>query len=241
MEFNCKRVVIEGCTSFGIQGQNLRETIEEFVKNPKEDGKPLETWKIRGSVENLKDGRVELIYTGEDTESFHTRLEEDLKMKGYKFKKEFQPAPHYLPEIERLSDFTIKRADDLSEMVLALRGAGYRFVESTKTLQKIYKSDIERDNKIMAGKLHALSYELTYIETQIDESNKNIIPLGAIDANISSPAIAEIEFVHKLMSVSIDLREFRMGNKDPAHLKRSLSALRNIIEKRLQDESVTSK
>ena len=104
-DFNCKRIIIEGYTSFDIQGKNLREAIEEFVKNPK-NGKFLD---IHGSVENLKDGRVELIYTGKDTESFHTQLEEDLKMKGYKFKKEFQPAPRYLPEIERLSDFTIKR------------------------------------------------------------------------------------------------------------------------------------
>ncbi len=90
-------------------------------------------------------------------------------MKGYKFKKDFQPAPHYLPEIERLTDFTIKRADDISEMVLALRGAGYRFVESTKTLEKIYQSNLDRDNKIREGKLRALHYELTYIEKQMDE------------------------------------------------------------------------
>jgi acylphosphatase len=236
LESNCTRIIIEGYTSFDIQGKNLRETIEEFVKKPKEDGKPPD---IRGSVENLKDGRVEVIYIGEDTESFGAQLEEHLKKAGYKFKN-FQPNPHYHPEIERLTDFIIKRADDLSEMVLALRGAGYRFVESTKTLEKMYQSDIERDKKIMAGKLLALQYELTYIEKQIDESNKNIFPPGAINANISSPAIPEMEFVHKLMSVSIDFQEFRMGNKDPSHLKRSLAALRNIIDD-YKNESVTSK
>jgi acylphosphatase len=237
VDFNCKRIIIEGYTSFDIQGKNLRETIEEFVKKPK-NGKFLD---IQGSVENLKDGRVELIYRGKGAESFHTQLEEDLKMKGYKFKQEFQPAPHYLPEIERLSDFTIKRADDISEMVLALRGAGYRFVESTKTLEKIYQSNLDRDNKIMEGKLRALHYELTYIEKQMDESSiRRFFLPGAIDANIRSPAIPEIEFVHKLMSAYIDLQEFRLENKDPSHLKRSLVALRNIIEKKLS-ESVTSK
>jgi acylphosphatase len=60
-------------TLLDIQGKNLRETIEEFVKKPKEDGKAPD---IRGSVENLKDGRVEVIYIGEDTESFGAQLEE---------------------------------------------------------------------------------------------------------------------------------------------------------------------
>jgi len=71
LESNCTRIIIEGYTSFDIQGKNLRETIEEFVKKLKEDGKPLD---IRVSVENLKDGRVEVIYIGEDTESFAAQL-----------------------------------------------------------------------------------------------------------------------------------------------------------------------
>jgi hypothetical protein len=41
LESNCKRIVIEGHTSFGIQGVNLREEIERFVKEPKE-GKALD-------------------------------------------------------------------------------------------------------------------------------------------------------------------------------------------------------
>jgi acylphosphatase len=56
LESNCKRIVIEGHTSFGIQGVN-REEIERFVKEPKE-GKALD---IIGKVRNLKDGTVEVI------------------------------------------------------------------------------------------------------------------------------------------------------------------------------------
>jgi hypothetical protein len=37
LKSNCKRIVIEGYTSFGIQGVNLREEIERFVKEYKDE------------------------------------------------------------------------------------------------------------------------------------------------------------------------------------------------------------
>jgi acylphosphatase len=233
LEFNWKRITIEGYTSFDIQGINLREKIEGFVKA---EGKSLD---IFGNVHNLKDGRVQVICTGKDTKLLHDQLEKWKEEKKYNFKK-IEIIEFYDPKAESFTDFTVERADDLSEMVLALRGAGCRFVQSTETLEKINQNILDRDSKLMKGKLLTLHYELTNIISEFDEPNpnRNKIYLEAMKTNVSSPVIPEENFAHLLMQVFIELQEFQIaGITDRIdHLKVSLNSLRKMVDDELADK-----
>jgi acylphosphatase len=132
LKSNCKRIILECYTSFSVQGVNLREEVEKFVREPRE-GKVLE---IKGRVRNLKDGKVEIIYKGNDIAFLYNQISEWKKDQKFGI-KDIKRNDHFDPDAEGFNDFTIERLDDLSEMVLALRGAGYRFIESTKTLERI--------------------------------------------------------------------------------------------------------
>ena len=225
MEANCKMIIIQGLTSFGIQGVNLRETIEKLVNEP-EVGDPLE---INGWVENLKNGNVKVIYRGKDEELFYNQLKA-LKKK-YKC-KDFYPFEHNDPEILDLEDFVVKRADDLSEMVWALRGAGYRFAQSTKTLEEIHESILKRDKDIVKGKLLMLHQELANIIVEFG-SDKDKIYLEAMKSNFSFLVIPEVGFSEQLMTVFIELQEFlRTGSfvdTEGEHLKNNLNKLKTMV------------
>ncbi len=141
----CKRVVIEGHMSNSIQGINLREEVENFVRGTINADKVV----VKGKISNLKNGQVEIIFCGSDSEL--DRIKELLEKltKTYKDKKEIKRIKHintydYEVDDKLFSDFTTERSDDLSEMVWALRGAGIRFVESTEMLAKIYNKIQER-------------------------------------------------------------------------------------------------
>jgi acylphosphatase len=240
LDSNCKRIIIEGYTSFDIQGVNLRETIESFVKTPDDDGKSLD---IHGSVENLKDGRVEVIYTGKDAESFYTKLKQHLEEKKFKT-KEFQQSEHYHAEAETFTNFTIKRADDISEMVLALRGAGYRFVESTRTLEKIYRHQVDTDNKLIENKLVTLHYELlsTIDEFASDNPSKDKFSTEVIKSHIASPVLSKGEFVNQLIVVFNKLQQFSSGpgvlDKWMDGLRKDLDKLREMIDEELDKRGI---
>ena len=233
LESNCIRINIEGYTSFGIQGINLREDIERFVKEPKE-GNFLD---ILGNVRNLKDGSVEVICVGKDTNLLRNQLLQWKKENKYGF-KDVKISENYDPNAKNFTNFTIERSDDLSEMVLALRGAGYRFVQSTKTLEKINQNILERDSKNAMGKLLTLHYELTHNIREFDEPNinKDKIYLEAIRSNVSSPVIPEEKFAHLLVEVFIELQEFQRANssKDRVdYLRQNLNILRTIVDSEL--------
>jgi hypothetical protein len=74
----------------------------------------------------------------------------------------------------------IERADDLSEMVLALRGAGIKFKESAEILKKIINQK---------GCLLTLHYELVHNKKQIEHVKKfkDRISLVALSDNIKNP------------------------------------------------------
>jgi len=55
---------------FGIHGVNLREEIERYVKEPKDE----RSREIFGIVGNLKDRRVEVICKGSDIDQLHNAL-----------------------------------------------------------------------------------------------------------------------------------------------------------------------
>jgi hypothetical protein len=100
-------------------------------------------------------------------------------------------------------------------MVLALRGAGYRFIESTKTLKKIHENLIERVEK---GHLLALHHELVYNKIQLENLKdlKNKLSLAALNASIENPAVPENDFVFPLSSILFALSELK--NADPSSL-----------------------
>ena len=130
-DFNCKLIIIEGITSSSIQGVNLRERIEKFVKTPVAE-KRLD---IKGKVRNLKNGKVEVICFGGDVQQLYdqiTKWRESPETEAGIDCKDCRLLNYYDDEIASYTDFVIERSDDQSEIVWALRGAGNRFVESTK-------------------------------------------------------------------------------------------------------------
>jgi acylphosphatase len=60
----CKRVIIEGYTSYSIQGVNLREEVEKFLRRTINHDKI----QVTGKISNLKNGQVEIIFCGSDNE-----------------------------------------------------------------------------------------------------------------------------------------------------------------------------
>ena len=60
----CKRVIIEGHTSYSIQGVNLREEVERYVRRTINYDKI----QVTGKISNLKNGQVEMIFCGSDNE-----------------------------------------------------------------------------------------------------------------------------------------------------------------------------
>ena len=60
----CKRVIIEGDTSYSIQGINLREEVEKFVRRTINHDKI----QVTGKISNLKNGQVEIIFCGSNNE-----------------------------------------------------------------------------------------------------------------------------------------------------------------------------
>ena len=63
-KMKCNRVIIEGSTSYAIQGINLREKTEEYVKTHLNVNKI----KVKGKICNLKNGQVEIIFCGEKSD-----------------------------------------------------------------------------------------------------------------------------------------------------------------------------
>ena len=227
-------MVIEGYTSFDIQGVNLRETIESLIKKP---GSKFSD--IVGYVHNLKDGKVEVICRGQNVELLYHQLllskvdeqskQTEERLEEYKFKN-VDISDYYVTE--SFTDFTVKRDDDLSEMVLALRGAGYRFKKSTETLQRIHESLLKRDKDMIRGRLLMLYHELTNIIVELNQPKKDKIHLDAIRSNFDSLVIPEPGFADQLMQVYIELQEFiKTDNfRDMIdHLKENLESLKAMV------------
>jgi hypothetical protein len=188
-------------------------------------------------VRNLKDGTVEVICKGQEVNLLLNQLLQwkEKKKFGFKGVKNFD---HHHPDAESFRDFVVERGDDLSEMVLALRGAGYRFVQSSQTLEKINENILERDNKIAVGRLLTLHYELTHNIREFDEPdpNKDKIYLEAIKSNVRSPTIPKEEFAYVLVEVFIELQEFQKADNFAdrfKHLKENLNTLRTIVDNEL--------
>jgi acylphosphatase len=57
----CTRILLEGITSYAIQGINLREKVEGYVKTNLRS-------RVRGRISNLKNGQVEIIFCGKQSE-----------------------------------------------------------------------------------------------------------------------------------------------------------------------------
>jgi len=245
VETNCSRIILEGRTSFGIQGINLREKIEETIKQPK-NGKPLD---VKGRVRNLKDGKVEIICMGSEVELLYETLVKWCQDHLFGIKKVTKEEVHD-PEAIRFTDFTVERSDDLSEMVWALRGAGYRFVQSTEKLQEM----IDRDKEVVRGKLLTLHYEvvnnrkvldeLTEMQTSTlevsDQNWKNRVHLEVLNSNLASPIISGEPFVSLLTDIFYELNELRqngsLSGERLVRLTENLSKLQEMVGKELSDK-----
>jgi acylphosphatase len=234
----CRRVVLEGFTSYAIQGRNFREKIEELVRTKfNTDGV-----NVTGKVSNLKNGQVEVIFCGKDSDwlEFLKKLGEWTKKDADQSKIYIREPKIYDYEVEdnSFSDFTIERSDELSEMVWALRGAGNRFVESTKALQKIEETLKYRDKKIAVGRLFSLNYELLQNIELITTpgQNKDRIELVALTANVENPAIPEKYFVHLLVQLYLQVKDFKRttNSQDVDELKRKINKLLEIIKNELE-------
>jgi acylphosphatase len=238
LEPNCKRIIIEGYTSFGIQGVNLREEIERRIRHP-DEGDPLD---VVGMVRNLKDGRVEVICKGNNVGLLYQSIRDWDDSKKFEIKRH-NMKPHYDPEATNFTDFIVERSDDLSEMVLALRGAGYRFVQSTKTLEVINKNILDRDKKVELGRLLTLHYEVIRNMNALDEESlqrMKMIRLEVLEYNLNSPVIPNQQFVHLLMEIFYELGALEESENFSAErlddLRRNLVSMQQLIGNELRDK-----
>jgi acylphosphatase len=226
--------------------RGLRETIELLVKKPRSKFSG-----IHGYVHNLKDGNVEVICKGDKVELLYDQLcqskinrgeksiQTEEELKKYEF-KDVRISEAYHDEADSFTDFTVERADDLSEMVLALRGAGYRFVESTATLERIHKSLMDRDNRLMESRLVALHHELLRIidEFAKSEPDRNKLRTQVIESHVVTPVNPKEEFVNHLMIVSGKLQEFTVSPGGHSatwmdDLRNDLDELRKMVDEEL--------
>jgi acylphosphatase len=242
LEPNCKKIIVTGATSFSVQGVNLRERMEAFARTAL-DGKPLD---IKGKARNLKDGRVEAICAGKDTEKLLQAINK-WKEKGIADFTTCEMIDFFDNDLDTYHGFTVERSDDLTEMVLALRGAGYRFTESTKELQRlteelrnVHKDLLKRDKEYARGRLTTLRYELTRNSEVLasPEANRNKISLDALKSNMESPAIPDPQFVHALSEVYFKLQDYQRQGEDVEvnQLIEQFKTLNKLIEPHLSPE-----
>jgi acylphosphatase len=240
----CKRIVIEGLTSNYIQGVNLRERVENFVRGTINADNVM----VKGKISNLQNGRVEIIFCGSDSDLDRIKLQLEELTKTKKDEKETKRIKNintyeYEVDDKLFSDFTIERSDDLSEMVWALRGAGNRFVESTEVLAKIYHKIQERDERTALSRLLALHYELMYNKPHLQNINDfgDKISLVALNASIENPILSENDFVLPLTDVVFALTELKnaklplLNNFNTDDIKHDIESLDSKILILLKD------
>jgi acylphosphatase/predicted metal-dependent hydrolase len=237
----CKRVIIEGHTSYSIQGVNLREEIEKFVRRTINHDKI----QVTDNLSNLKNGQVEIIFCGPANELNRIKAQIE-KLTTIKKDQEVATAirqiTEYGYETPIFTDFTIERSDDLSEMVWALKGAGYRFIESTEVLGNIYSKIQERDEQTELSRLLALHYELVYNLSHLhDIKDYGKISLVVLNASIESPILPENDFILPLSSVVFALSELKnaesplLNNFNTDDIKHDIESLDNKIHILLQE------
>lgn len=118
-------------------------------------------------------------------------------------------------------------------MVLALRGAGNRFVQSTKTLERINENILERDRKTAIGRLLTLHYEVVENIRELDGPvlDRKMINLEVFRSNLSSPVIPEQSFAHLLVR---SFNELNALQKDVTFSGERLEYLRKDLSKMLE-------
>lgn len=242
MEPNCDRIIIEGFTSFGIQGVNLREEIERRIRHP-DEGNPLD---IVGLVRNLSDGRVEVICRGKDVELLYQTIENWKESNRFEVKRHSRK-PHYEPDEAHFSDFIVERSDDLSEMVLALRGAGYRFMQSAKTLEIINNTILDRDKRVELGRLLTLHYGVVRNMNALDGESlrrMQMVQVDVLEGNLDSPVIPSEQFVHLLMEIYYELIAIQDGENFSGErlddLRGNLQRMQQLIGNELRDRHSVS-
>jgi acylphosphatase len=248
-KMKCNRVIIKAITSYAIQGINLREKTEEYVRTQLNHDKI----RVKGKISNLKNGDVELIFCGKksDLSKLLDHLSKSTVIrKGQSEVEVIKETPCYEieTESEAFSDFTVERSDDLSEMVWALRGAGIRFKDATDALEKIDKTLIERDRNSAIGRLLTLQNELISNRELLASPNRNTrrknrerINIVALESNIENPAVPKEEFVYPLMEVYSDLLDFRDGLlQDVRDISNKIDALLKIIDSLLSEKETMS-
>ncbi|GEM_PF-3159842 len=242
LEPNCTRIVLEGLTSFSIQGRGLREWIEKVVNGADKESQPMN---LKGRVKNLKDGRVEIICFGPDVDKLFEVLEKRKaeSAKDQLFIKRCERSEFFDPDITTMTDFKTERSDDSSEMIWALRGAGDRFAESTKELRNlttgletVHHDILERDKKSATGRLLTLHYELISNRDRLADTHaRGVRPLPALQANIEWPAIPEQEFAHLVSQVYLGLQDSEV---DTAELKGDIDTLLDMVDRKLSEFGV---
>jgi hypothetical protein len=111
---------------------------------------------------------VEIICFGSDVNKLFNELNEWKNSKDnnkhFEIKNLYKFSYEEEDKFSSFDDFIIERSDDQSEMVWALRGAGRRFKKAADALEKINDNLLERDKKIVAGRLLTL-YHVTFHES----------------------------------------------------------------------------
>ncbi len=173
----------------------------------------------------MKDGSVVVLCQGPDAKKLFLSIKKLQTDKEYQF-RECTMAPYFTDEL--FEDFKVERADDQTEMVLALKGAGYRFQKSTEMLHEIHQDLIKRDKRLEGARLLALHYELVYNLEQLanPQERRRTISTTALTANIQFPPTLVSSMVFPISTALISLQELR----DNEHLFNNPQRVRQLRE-----------
>jgi acylphosphatase len=245
-KISCTRILLEGITSYAIQGINLREKVEGYVRSNLSNG-------VRGRISNLKNGQVEIIFCGKPSELnklsdyLYKSITINKDGKEVNVVKKLEP---YKMEIksDTFSGFSVERSDDLSEMVWALRGPGMRFEEATDALDRIDKTIQKRDENAAIGKLLTLRDELIHnwdLLSNIEMSKRPESVVGvrerinkvALESNIANPAVPDTEFIIPVGEVYSELTSGRISSN--TNILTKIKSLVKLTEKLLKTKGIT--
>jgi len=151
MAQDMKRIVITGLTATDVQGITLREKVERLAKQ----------LGAKGFVRNVKGkSEVEVICDADKAKELFEGIGRIRERLGGMFAIG-EPTETLFDEF---TDFTIKREDDLTEMVWGLQGAGKAFLSAEDVREEMRKKRLMRGLK---GEISSISDRIEDVKSGV--------------------------------------------------------------------------
>jgi len=188
-----------------IQGIGLRDKITEYCN--------IHT--IKGRIKNLPTGYVEVIFLEEEKtlDEFLKGLSENvfhpMKKSGIlkatpEIRKKEITDELLLNELVEKGKFFVEPADDLQEIVWALKGAGEVFNISAKEVRKIVKN--QRQEK--KTRLDSLITELSYSQPKLASIKEKEHQLICLRHFLEEPMIEDEDVIKRLVKFYYEFMDF---------------------------------